>query len=125
MVGSPVYVLGEQALGLCGVEVPARAGPRVAQNAVDPRPQLRPEPLADRDAEALLAPVDEMLGQSARGCELLEQPLRGAAPQLQVAGQSGRVLVDAMVEQRRADLDTSSARAIEMRSTFSMRSPGE
>src|SRR5512133_2958954 len=85
VLGAALDVLAQQAAGLGRVEVAAGERGGIAQDPLDPRPQLAAEPLADRDAKALLAAVDEVLGQPAPGGEALEQPLRGAAPQLEVA----------------------------------------
>src|SRR4051812_16811666 len=87
VIGAAGHVVGHVALHFRLMEVAAVAGAGVVQDALEPRPQLAAEPFADRDAEAHLPAVHELVRQPAARRELLEDPLALRAAQLQPAGQ--------------------------------------
>src|SRR4051794_2699822 len=71
-------VVDEPPDGIRPEVVPGQSG-AAEDDVVQPVAKLAPKPGADGNAEALLAPVDEVVGETAASRELLEQPLGAKA----------------------------------------------
>src|SRR5690242_1413884 len=63
VVGVAGEVVDEQAADRVGLEVAARGDTILLEQVLNPRPKLPSQPCAHRYPEALLGPVDEVVGQ--------------------------------------------------------------
>ena len=98
-----------------GLEIAALQARRRQQRVGEQLAQVAAEPDAERHAEALLAPVEDVARQQ-RGRHFLQHVLAPAVLDLQRRRQRGRELDDLVVEQRHARLDrVRHAHAIDLR----------
>ena len=104
VVGAARRMLVEQPFDGRGAEPAARARRLAEQEVARERAQLAAEPRGERNAEAALAAAGDARREIV--CERAAQrDLAFAAAPLQVVGQREAELDDAMVEQRRAQLE--------------------
>src|SRR4051794_39246587 len=84
--------------------VPGQSG-AAEDDILQPVAKLAPEPGADGDPEALLAPVDEIVGETAASRELLEEPLGAKAAELRPWRKARGELLHSVVQERRPHLE--------------------
>ena len=113
-VAAPVEMLVPPRQDRSRIEQPALGEPPLRQQLLRPGAQRTPEPLSDRQREAHLRPLDQMLRHVAVK-HLTQQPFALAATHQETRRQPPGEFHDAMVEQRHPHFERDRhARAIDL-----------
>src|SRR5688572_938227 len=109
VVGTVLQVFAPQSLDRHGLEQPLLLQPRGRQVMFDETLKLLPQPLLDRDTEALFRAIYALM-RNVTGGDALQQDLGSPLIELELRGKAKREFDDAPVEQWNASLDRARHR---------------
>ena len=104
VIAASADVLANHSIDESAIEIPAFAGGPGAQHVGKEFAQVSAKPATDRNGEALFASVQDFLREKGR-CRFFENVFLAAILDLEVRGDTGGKINDAVVEERHPRLD--------------------